>query len=354
MNRRIVILAVLTAMLCALPISAIVIDESDAAVVDREYDFNVSLQPGETYKSETTVGYRTDRAAWDYEYVDIIDDDGCSSLYISKERGDAADVYYLCGIINDPGQYDVVVQNLSDADPTQYRDTYTFHFDVSASGSGDEDLTIYAYLHLDAGEAGTWDLESEAVKTGTSWDATFDLSAINPVLPGYDFAGWSDSPGGSVIATDRYVFEDPTAVDNTRTLYAVFDEIVVPEGKVLLMVYFDSTGGSSTSSMKAYVDEGGSHVFELSGRSSERDGYTFEGWSLSRDSYDTVDSVTVTDDGVGYVTVYAVWSEASPAVPLDFLSDLLSIISDPMVLGLIFLMTFAIAYLVRIRKMGEW
>ena len=133
---------------------------------------------------------------------------------------------------------------------------------------------------------------------------------------------------------------------------------VTPEDVHTFTVYFDTRGGNSVDPW-IHSDRVDSYVFDLSDIVPVRDGFEFKGWSLDVSGgallQDSSVTVSLSDDGrTGSVLVYAIWDD-TPGISLpDPLREILELISDPVVLVMLFVITFAVAYLVRIRKMGEW
>lgn len=364
--RSVPLVVVLIVCTLSLGIAAIA-DESEALddlVQDRHYD--VTIKPGESFRSEYSVAGRLDAASWDFEHVAIIDADGCTYLQISKERNNnsTGDVYYLTGVIETAGTYDVHVQSKAwiEADSRYVINNSYFHFTVTSEGSSGTTETYPCTLVLDAENSGHWELvENFTFENELSVHATadFDLSSHYPVKDGYEFKGWAESSGGPVVAANSYcvdVYITNGVVDlkgYSRTLYAVFSEIYVPEGKCLLTVYFDTCGGSAVPAMNYYAESMESHTFDLSGRSCERSGFDFKGWSLS-DGGSRVSSVTINgvESGSSNIIVYALWSESSSAGVKDFLGDLGGVIGDPVTILVILAFVFGFAFVVRSRNGG--
>lgn len=334
------------AALCVVFSVVSVVDDSDAAadyVSDVHYD--VSLKPGESYRSANAVAGHNDAASWTYDYVKIIDDDGCTGLSITSERteSDLGTNWYLVGIIDTAGSYDVHVQSKAwiEADSRNVIRNVYFHFTVAADSSGGSSQVWPCVLNLDAGDSGSWKLtENFVIGSGINAYADFDLSTITPVRAGYEFRGWALSEGGSVIATSSYqVVGDvsngwDSLMGYSVTLFAIFTEIYVPDDKCLLTVYFDTCGGSAASPLNYYADPSEPHVFDLSERISERDGYSFVGWSLSEGG-SVVSKVAVegVESGYSNTIVYAVWKESSGAAGIkDFLGDAADVLSSPGIL----------------------
>lgn len=145
----------------------------------------------------------------------------------------------------------------------------------------------------------------------TSQTITHGGTVTEPVLPtaeGFIFEGWFMDPD----FTDQWDFTKNTVTSNT-ILYAKWTEIVVePEPKpVTFTVSFDLNGHGDPIEPQT-VTEG---CFATRPADPTAEGFTFGGWFT--DPQCTIpwnfDTDTVTTD----ITLYALWSEASPILMLD-------------------------------------
>ena len=125
------------------------------------------------------------------------------------------------------------------------------------------------------------------------YNETVQIPEVTPVKPGYEFKGWSDNPGSSIV---KYSVSDTFEASENKDLYAVFE----PEG---FNVYFNAQPGvCSTDSYLLYTGQCfGKLPVPV------RDGYIFAGWYT--ESGDSITSETVFNYGRD-ITLYAKWNEA--------------------------------------------
>lgn len=120
------------------------------------------------------------------------------------------------------------------------------------------------------------------------------LCNTKPTRDGYTFQGWSTSRN---TASAMYQPGDVITLDRELTLYAVWK-------KNTYSVSYDANGGEGAPSSQIQNEE---REVILSNTKPTRDGYTFRGWSTSRNTvsatYQPGDSITLDRD----LTLYAVW-----------------------------------------------
>ena len=166
----------------------------------------------------------------------------------------------------------------------------------------------------------TFDPNPDKGGIGTEITRTFASNQSNYLVSfkdtGFDsktgiFKGWSDDPDGAVKYADGSLF---STLHNV-TLYAVWE--ILP-----YKVIFDKNNADSTGEM---LDQPfASEKKELRKIGFALTGYTFEGWSLSKESGGTVldpDSeyyFTDLSSDSDTVTLYAIWSPVVYTVVLDF------------------------------------
>ncbi len=136
-------------------------------------------------------------------------------------------------------------------------------------------------------------MSSMTVKT----DKTATLSSNKFAKTGYTFKGWSTSANGTVAYKNGTSYTMGT--DSVYTLYAVWEAN-------LNTIIFNGNGatGGSTQSMTVATDS----TATLNQNGFVRDGYTFRGWSTTKDGsikYSNGASYTMGTDSS--YTLYAVW-----------------------------------------------
>lgn len=139
----------------------------------------------------------------------------------------------------------------------------------------------------------------------------FNLPANYFIKTGYTFAGWSTSPDGEVLYTDKEEVSDLTSeVNGSVTLYAVWtaNEFTVK---------FDGNKGTGEMADVTVVYDSGA---SLPACEFTRTGYTFIGWSLTADGGELITEAAYdnlkTEQG-DEVTLYAIWSENSYTLAFD-------------------------------------
>ncbi len=121
--------------------------------------------------------------------------------------------------------------------------------------------------------------------------------------PGYDFAGWSLTPGGQQAYEDGQSVVN-LATEGTVTLYAVW----MPRSYT---VNFDGNGATSGTMSPMVMTYGVEKNLTLN--KFKRDGYEFDGWSRTQNgSTEFTDGQSVKDLTTGSsITLYAVWKPIS-------------------------------------------
>lgn len=185
----------------------------------------------------------------------------------------------------------------------------------------DGELTITALAYLPSGEKCDLTFEARVVaepvppepithtvtfETGEGSDVDDQIvndgeTATEPEDPtweGHTFEGWYVDED----CTIPYDFDTPVTED--ITLYAKWEEIVVPPEPTTYTVTFDL--GDGTIYTEETVEEGGTATKP---KDPSREGYTFGGWYLDEDCTIPYDFNTpVTDD----IILYAKWTEVVP------------------------------------------
>ena len=151
---------------------------------------------------------------------------------------------------------------------------------------------------------GSGTMARQIIETGKS----ASLAACAFARTGHTFAGWARSAGGSVAFSNRQRVSNLVSSGSSLHLYAVW----TPNR---YMVRFDANGG--TGAMADEPFQWGA-AKKLTANAFSRKGYTFAGWSRTRDGAvafvdrQSVSNLTATPNGV--VTLYAVWKSIAYTV----------------------------------------
>lgn len=256
---------------------------------------------------------------------------------------------------------------------------------IDGSGTDNADAACLMAVYVASSEEGTrgYSCTSEScLPSWITWDAfystpsnaetsTFEIT-IRPALQQVsentvgDYWIWFECthPQGLGTRTDTYLIEFTVNVDWDGG-------VIVPDtySEFILRLDYGIPGGTNNKTLRIIADAGTEEVrFTVRDMGVVRDGYSFRGWSQTSgsSSSDIGDefpmnihmagvSTTVNDDGceVHETTIHAVWEPApSDDSILDPLREVLDILGNPAVLGLILLLVFGFALIVRIRGGG--
>src|SRR5450830_1828703 len=149
---------------------------------------------------------------------------------------------------------------------------------------------LLAFLHLPSANT---KLAAQVAGSSTS------LSANSFSNPGYTFAGWSTSPGGSVDYADTATYSFAADI----MLYAQWS------ANPTHTVTYANGGGTGTAPTQTAVSEGAS--FTVAVNTFTRAGYTFGGWNDGSNTYAANSTYTV---GTSNVTLTAQWTATSQSV----------------------------------------
>ncbi len=155
------------------------------------------------------------------------------------------------------------------------------------------------------------DFGSDKEITDLTYDVEFTLPANDYLRTGYTFAGWSKTPDGEVLYTDKQTIKNVTSDENgNAVLYAVW----APNK---FNVQFDANTGAGTMAPVQVDYESGTPLPECK---FEKTGYSFVGWALSSSGNSIIteaqyNKLTITAGET--VTLYAVWSENTYSVTYD-------------------------------------
>ena len=124
-----------------------------------------------------------------------------------------------------------------------------------------------------------------------------DLSGYKPEKSGYTFVGWySDEALTQSVTT--------VTLDSPVTVYAKWNQNVTGGGSggvARYTVVFVTNGGTSIDKISNLKNR----TVDLAEYTTEKEGYTFEGWYTDKELTNKVTSVKLTDD----ITLYAKWVE---------------------------------------------
>ena len=154
------------------------------------------------------------------------------------------------------------------------------------------------------------DSPSDTVKTPQASTTAADLTLVADLgfsNPGYTFAGWSESPTGSISYTDgeQYSF---TANIN---LYAQWTSVSPSE-----TITFSANGG--TGSISSMTETSGDDITLPSGSTLSLAGSTFVGWNTAANGTGTEYLAGQSLDVATTETLYAQWTSVSPSETITF------------------------------------
>ena len=288
---------------------------------------------------------------------------------------DAQDVDYVT-----PPSADTVIQinmtNLKSNDPVQ---TVTYNHESTA----DEYFMSYLVSSAQAGRHGYSFTERHCKPSWISWEAS-------NVAGNYE-ASWltvSIAPALQQVSHDTHgdywIYFDCTSPDmfsTSRDTFLIKIHLDISwAGTVIVQddVYhtyaltFDSLGGSVSQTYYYQVladSDTGIHYFDTTVATPTKDGYRFKGWSTVNgdnqpndvsDDFPLIaanaDSINSSDPRniVYSKTVFAIWQESAYDELPDPLREVVSLLSNPAVLAIVFILVIVTAYVVRVRRLGMW
>jgi len=165
--------------------------------------------------------------------------------------------------------------------------------DSGGDTSGDE-ITYYDYT-LELKEFESFEAQSAETSYTFSWDREPEPDT------GMKFSGWAESSGGDVAVVPAGTMSYTLYSDDAeRTLYPVWEEI-------RYTIRFVTDGGGTIEPVEYTISD----TEEIDLPEPEREGYVFDGWSVTEDGGnwpDTLEAGTSIDEGCyGDVTLTAVW-----------------------------------------------
>lgn len=172
------------------------------------------------------------------------------------------------------------------------------------------DTTLYA-IWRDIKYTVTFDLNGPSGTNPTS-TVTYNGTYTLPATPEYDskhiFDGWYTAPtGGTRITASTRV---TTASDHTIYAHWTRDTITVN---------LDYNGGkySNADNAQVTVQSGDAYSTAISRYTPTLDGFTFDGWTTSKNTGNVIDLSTTIASAASPKTLYAKWTEAEYTVTLD-------------------------------------
>lgn len=178
-----------------------------------------------------------------------------------------------------------------------------------------ENITLYSnwiansYKVILNTNGASWGTDKEI--NDLTYDVEFTLPANDYLRNGYTFAGWSKTPDGEVLYTDKQTVKNVTSEENgTVTLYAVWE----PNK---FNVSFDANTGTGTMAPVQVAYGSGAALPECE---FVKTGYSFLGWSGSNSGGNIITEAqysTLTSVAGQTITLYAVWGENTYTVTYD-------------------------------------
>lgn len=172
------------------------------------------------------------------------------------------------------------------------------------------DTTLYA-IWRDIKYTVTFDLNGPSGTNPTS-TVTYNGTYTLPATPEYNskhiFDGWYTAPtGGTRITASTRV---TTASDHTLYAHWTRDTITVN---------LDYNGGkySNADNAQVTVQSGDAYSTAISRYTPTLDGFTFDGWTMSKNTGNVIDLSTTIASAASPKTLYAKWTEAEYTVTLD-------------------------------------
>ncbi len=294
---------------------------------------------------------------------------------IVLQASDAQDVNYVQPPSADE-TFMITMTNLKSDDPTQ---TVVYSSDSSSA----QFFMAYTVYRAESGHTGFSCTETHCLPSWIQWSVA--ARGNNPEAARLTV---SISPALQQVAEDthgdywiHFRCEYPNVFSTEECSFLIKIHLDIRwNGSVIVQenVYhtyaltFDSLGGSVSQTyywqVLASLDTG-IHYFDTTTVAPTKEGFSFRGWStVNGDSQPSdvsddfpliasnADSVNSSDplNIVYSKTVYAIWDEESFQDLPDMLRDIVSLLSNPAVLSIIFVLVIAIAYVVRIRRLGMW
>lgn len=129
-----------------------------------------------------------------------------------------------------------------------------------------------------------------------------------PSRPNYTFAGWYTAASGGTEVTDI----TPVTNASNHTIYAHWTRDTIT-------VNLDYNGGKYSNADKAQVtvQSGDAYSTAISRYTPTLDGFTFDGWTMSKNTGNVIDLSTTIASAASPKTLYAKWTEAEYTVTLD-------------------------------------
>ena len=291
------------------------------------------------------------------------------------QPSEAQDVNYVTPPAADE-IFTITMTNLKSDDPTQ-----TVVYDAD-SGSA-QFFMAYTVYRAEKGHSGFSCTETHCLPSWIQWSVS--ARADNPEAAKLTV---SISPALQQVAEDthgdywiHFRCEYPNIFSTEECSFLIKIHLDVQwNGSVIVQddVYhtyaltFDSLGGSVSQTyywqVLANLDTG-IHYFDTTTVAPSKEGFSFKGWSTVNgdnqpsdvsDDFPLIaanaDSVNSSDPNniVYSKTVYAIWEKESFQDLPDTLRDLVSLLSNPAVLAILFALVIGTAYVVRVRRLGMW
>ena len=288
---------------------------------------------------------------------------------------DAQDVNYTTPPAADT-TLEITMTNLKSDDPTQY---------VVYDSSSDPEAYFLAInvFRADHNHSGYSYTESHCLPSWISWsvaakndyyEAAKMTIAISPALQQV-----SEDTHGDYWIHFNVTYPNVFSSEQMSILIKIHLDVkwngsVIVQDNVYhtYALIFDSLGGSVSQTYYYQVlasEDTGMHYFDTTSVNPSKDGYRFKGWSTTNgdtqpsDVSDEFPIIAQNADNINssnpmnivYTkTIYAIWEEATYQDLPDMLRDIVSLLANPAVLAILFVLVIAVAYVVRIRRLGMW
>lgn len=140
--------------------------------------------------------------------------------------------------------------------------------------------------------------------TTTDTTHSFAVSSEKPTRNGYNFVGWATTADATTANVGSTV--EVTNAKTSVTLYAVWEAIP----KYSYTISYDANGGNGAPGSETVNTTTKSNSFTVSTTKPTREGYTFKGWSKTKDDASSIVTGTIELESTEpSLTLYAIWEK---------------------------------------------